>query len=191
MAHPCTQTRKPHSCGADAPKPAGSCSCGAVQLRGHAKPWHILVRSPGSRTAAAPTHLNRRGHAASGPSSCGTAPRLQRFGAPGQNQIATPTSFWCPEGRNMQPLLRFRTPRDETCDPYNALGPRGLKHATPYCVFRPPGLKHVIPTTCLGPEGLTMQHLRGFQAPEDEQCDPYSVFGPRGLGFYFLQILNF
>ena len=29
MAYPCTQVWKPHSCGADAPKPAGPCRCGA------------------------------------------------------------------------------------------------------------------------------------------------------------------
>ena len=29
--NPCTQSRTPHSCRADAPKPAGPCSCGATQ----------------------------------------------------------------------------------------------------------------------------------------------------------------
>ena len=38
MTYLCTQSRKPHSCGADAPKPAGPCSCGAVQLRSFS-PW--------------------------------------------------------------------------------------------------------------------------------------------------------
>ena len=50
------------------PKPAGPRSCGAAQLRGHANPkCHTLLRSPGSRTATGPTHLNRRGRAAAGP----------------------------------------------------------------------------------------------------------------------------
>ena len=31
MTYPCTQSRKPHCCGADAPKPAGPHSCGATQ----------------------------------------------------------------------------------------------------------------------------------------------------------------
>ena len=32
MTYPCTQSRKPRSCGAEAPEPAGPCSCGAVLL---------------------------------------------------------------------------------------------------------------------------------------------------------------
>ena len=69
MAYLCTQTRKPHTCGADAPKPAGPCSSGAAQLRDHANPkWHTFVRRPGSRTAAGPTHPKP-----AGPCSCGAA----------------------------------------------------------------------------------------------------------------------
>ena len=108
--NPCTQSREPHSCRADAPKPAGPCSCGATQtLNGiplYAVPEAGQLR--GRRT------LNRRGRAAAGPHSCGATQTLNDiplYAVPEAAQLrgrrtlnrrgraaAGPHSCWTPRG---------------------------------------------------------------------------------------------